>query len=205
LKVSTPPVSSESQYSPDAAMSIEDWSRLTEDVDGELVNGRLTEEEVSDSTHEMAVAWFVVLIGGWLRGRGGFLLTSDAKYAVAPGRGRKPDITVYLPQGRVPPRRGLIRTPPDIAVEVVSPSPRDERRDRVEKMDEYASFGVHFYWLLDPTLGSLEIFERGADGRYARALAATSGKIEAIPGCPGLALDLDDLWSEIARLGPPEE
>lgn len=84
-------------------------------------------------------------------------------------------------------------------VEVVSPWPCDERRDRIEKMDEYASFGVSYSWMLDPSLQSLEIFEL-TGGRYARAARATEGRLESVPGCPGLHLDLDDIWSEMARL-----
>lgn len=38
------------------------------------------------------------------------------------------------------------------------PSVADKRRDRVEKMDEHAAFGVRFYWLADPALGAVEIF-----------------------------------------------
>ena len=86
-------------------------------------------------------------------------------------------------------------------VEVVSASPVDERRDRVEKMDEYASFNVRFYWLVDPALGSVEIFEL-REGRFSRAVAATSGAMTDIPGCSGLVLDLDQLWAELSRLTP---
>ena len=125
---------------------------------------------------------------------------SGAKFAVGPERGRKPDLTVFLPGSQLPPRRGLIRNPPDVAVEVVSPSPRDGRRDRVEKLDEYAAFGIRFYWILDPELRSLEIFELGSDGRYARARGATSGRVEDVPGFEELDLDLDALWAEIDRL-----
>ncbi|HET8775792.1 MAG TPA: Uma2 family endonuclease [Thermoanaerobaculia bacterium] len=78
--------------------------------------------------------------------------------AIRRDRGRKPDLAVYLVRQQLP-RNGAVTTPPDIAVEVVSPTPRDERRDRIEKMDEYAAFGIRFYWILDPWLQSLEIFE----------------------------------------------
>ncbi|HEV7243086.1 MAG TPA: Uma2 family endonuclease [Thermoanaerobaculia bacterium] len=96
---------------------------------------------------------------------------------------------------------------PEIVVEVVSPSSRDERRDRIEKMGEYAAFGVAWYWIVDPGLLALEILEL-TSGRYARAARATEGRLETVPGCPGLQLDLDEIWSEIARLeasqGNPE-
>jgi Uma2 family endonuclease len=82
----------------------------------------------------------------------------------------------------------------------VTPTPRDERRDRIEKMAEYALFGVRDYWLLDPALGSLEIFQRNAAGNYTKVVGATSGRIEPVPGCEGLVIDLDALWTDLARL-----
>ena len=49
-------------------------------------------------------------------------------------------------------------------------------------------------------LRSLEIFELGADGRYAHALGASDGVVEKVPGCEGLTLDLDALWAAVDRL-----
>jgi Uma2 family endonuclease len=185
-------------------MTFEQWVAMDEDEPGELVDGRLEEEEVPDLIHELVVSWLIQVLGTWL-GRNGFVFGSGGKYKVRADRGRKPDVAVYLhPESRRPPARGLVRVPPDIAVEVVSPSPRDERRDRIEKMDEYASFGVSYYWIFDPGLHSLEIFEL-TDGRYARAARVTEGRLESVPGCPGLQLDLDDIWSGIARLDTPQK
>jgi hypothetical protein len=48
---------------------------------------------------------------------------------------------------------------------------------------------------------SLEVFERGADGRYVRALARVDGRVEPVPGYAGLAIDLDALWAEADELG----
>jgi Uma2 family endonuclease len=171
---------------------------MDEDQPGELVNGRLEEEEMPDAVHELAVSWIIRVIGAWLGGTG-FVFGSELKLLVAEATGRKPDAVVLLPGSLAPPRRGPLTEPPDIVVEVVSASPRDERRDRVEKMSEYARFGVRYYWLVDPALGAFEIFERGAAG-YTQIVAATAGRVEVVPGCDGLVLDVDALWSELARL-----
>jgi Uma2 family endonuclease len=123
-----------------------DWLRLPEDEAGELVAGRLEQEEVPDAVHELSVAWLIRILGNWL-GSKGFVFGSELKTLTGAASGRKPDVSVFLEGRAAPPRRGAIVEPADILVEVVSPSPRDELRDRVEKMAEYAIFGVRYYWL----------------------------------------------------------
>lgn len=181
-------------------LSLEEWFGMPEDEPGELVDGRLEEEEEPDYLHELLVAFLNHNLFEWAFPQGGLVAGSEAKFAVAPRRGRKPDLTVYLPGQNRPPARGLVRVPPQIAVEIISPTPRDGRRDRVEKLADYAAFGVQWYWLLDPQLRSLEILELDGQGRYAHTLAASDGTLEQIPGCPGLTLNLDELWAAIDRL-----
>jgi Uma2 family endonuclease len=181
-------------------ISLEEWADLPEDEPGEVVDGHLEEEEVPDYVHEFLAALLTQIFANWVLPLGGILGGSDAKFVVGKRRGRKPDLTVYLPGSPLPPRRGLVRVPPDLAVEIVSPKPRDVRRDRVEKVDDYAAFGVRWYWIVDPELRSLEILELGADGRYVHALGATAGVIDPVPGCEGLRFDLDALWAAIDRL-----
>lgn len=185
-------------------MSLAEWMALPEDEEGEFIDGKLVEEEMPDAIHEILVAWFVRILGAWAAPRGGVVLGSEAKFAVRPRRGRKPDLSLYLPGSRMPPRRGLIGNPPDVMLEVLSPGPRDGRRDRVEKPEDYAAFGVRYYWLLDPQLRTLEVMELGGDRRYVRALGVSEGIVSPVPGCEGLSLDLGELWREIDRLGPEE-
>lgn len=72
-------------------------------------------------------------------------------------------------------------------------------RERIEKASEYERFGVRNYWLVDPELQSVEVFELG-DGRYVHALPAADGQVDRVPGCTGLVLELDALWTEVDRL-----
>lgn len=180
-------------------MTLDEWADLPADEPGEIVDSVLVEDEVPDWLHEEIVSALNSLLRVWARERGGRVGGSDAKFAVSRTRGRKPDLAVYL-SGRRPPARGLIRTAPDIMVEVVSPRPRDGRRDRVEKTLEYAAFGVQYYWIVDPQLRSFEILARGEDGRYVHAVTASQGKVSDVPGCPGLEVDLDDLWKLVDEL-----
>jgi Uma2 family endonuclease len=179
------------------SLTLEEWAAMDEDEPGELVDGRLEEEEVPGVDHEIVVSWLVYVFRSWL-GKAGWVIPSDARFAVTEERGRKPDLAIYLTRVKLA-ARAIVTVPPDIAIEVVSPTPRDERRDRIDKMNDYAGFGIRFYWIVDPMLRSLEIFEL-VEGRYSRAAAATEGALREIPGCEGLTIDLDDLWSELAQL-----
>jgi Uma2 family endonuclease len=182
-------------------MSIEEWAAMPEDEPGELVNGFLVEEEMADFEHETVVSFANAALRSWVVPKGGFVAGSEAKFAIREDRGRKPDLSVYLPGGSIPPRRGPLRAPPDIVLEVLSPNSLDACRDRSEKVRDYAAFGVRWYWLIDPSLRVLEVLELGNDRRYVVALAAQEGSI-TIPGCVDFMLDLDALWAELGRLGP---
>jgi Uma2 family endonuclease len=180
-------------------MSIEQWAAMPEDDPGELVDGRLVEEEVADFAHETIVSYMNALLRGHVVSRGGFVAGSEVKLAVGPLQGRKPDLSVYLPGGHVPPSYGAVRVPPDIVVEVISPAPEDVRRDLMEKPRDYAAFGVRWCWHIDPTAKVLEVFELTSEQRYANVLAAGEGVV-TLPGCGDLTLDLDALWAELDRL-----
>lgn len=180
---------------PGAPLTIEAWAELDEDVSGELVDGRLEEEEVPTALHGAIAAWLLWALQTWVMPREGRAFGSELKLAVGRGRGRKADVSVYL-QGRALPgrHRGATARPPSIVVEVLSPAPRDVRRDVVDKKREYAAFGVQAYWLVDPRARTLEVLELAPDGRYIVALSASEGA-HGIPSCEGLTLDLDALWA----------
>src|SRR6185437_17139369 len=98
----------------DREMTLAEWADMDEDEPGELVDGRLVEEEEVGALHDIVAAWFVTMLHVWLAARGGgFVLVSDTRFGVSQRRGRKPDVSVYFP-GRRPPAQGLVTTPPDV-------------------------------------------------------------------------------------------
>ena len=177
-------------------MTLEEWASLDEDVEGELVDGFLEEEEMPTFLHELVVMWIAAALRSWARRRRGFVVGSETKLAVGPRRGRKPDLSLFLPGALPGLPDALIRVPPRLVVEVTSPRPRDVHRDRLDKLTDYARAGIRLYAIVDPQLRSLEVYELGRDGRYAVARAAGRGRVR-VPGCPGLVLDLGTLWKEV--------
>jgi Uma2 family endonuclease len=195
MRASSPPHLAEGR-----PLSVAEWAALPEDEPGELVDGRLVEEEMPDLGHEVVVSWLVRLLGSWLRPRGGIVVGSELKLGLASGRGRKADVAAYLPGHPPLPRHGAVRIPPDLLVEVVSPTSEDRHRDRIDKRADYAAFGVRWYWLVDPEAKNIEVLERAGDAGYTAALTASAGTISHVPGCEGLVLDLDALWAELDEL-----
>ncbi len=179
-------------------MTLEQWAELPEDVGGELVDGRLEEEEVPTLVHETVVSWLVGKLEAWAASSGAWVFGSEGKYAVGAKTGRKPDVVVYLASN--PPRqpRGVVRTPPDVVVEVISERARDRTRDRIEKAKDYAAFRVSVYVLVDPDARSFEVFELDKK-RWVLASAITRGVV-TLRGCEGLALEIGELWARIDRL-----
>lgn len=184
-------------------LSVEEWADLDEDTPGELVDGCLEEEEMPTTLHEAVAMWLTRLLANDVIPRGGLVFGAELKLVVREGRGRKADISAYFPGQPFPARAlGATRRPPSLVVEVLSPRPRDVRRDTVEKLREYADFGATYYWLVDPLARTIEIRELHTDGHHVTLLSAAEGKHD-VPGLEGLALNLDELWTFVDRL--PED
>ncbi len=72
-----------------------------------------------------------------------------------PGKIREPDI-LFVAKEHSDRISEQAYGPPDLAVEVLSPSTR--RTDRLEKTVEYARAGVREYWIVDPHGRTVEVF-----------------------------------------------
>jgi len=79
---------------------------------------------------------------------------------------------------------------PDLVVEVISPG--SMRRDRYDKRELYARFGVKEYWLADVANRSLEVLTLQNGAYQLSSFATGAGKVFSTI-LPGLELDLAQL------------
>lgn len=198
-------LSSDSYRPPPAPlMTFEQWANMDEDEPGEFVDGRIVEDEVPTILHEIVVSWLICTLHDWGAPRECPVFGSGLKIRVACGRGRKPDVSMYAPGTRFR-NAAFLCKPPLLIVEVLSRASRDVKRDRLEKKQEYAKFGVQHYWLVDPDARFFEFLTLDPDGHWhERTNSATEGRIE-VNGFDGLILDLDDLWREVDSIIEPDE
>ena len=81
--------------------------------------------------------------------------------------------------------------PPDIAVEVLSPS--SIQTDRVDKFAEYCRAGVKHYWIVDPIHQTIEAWN--LDGpKYADAGSGQGMAVVKLEPFPDLEIPLGRLW-----------
>lgn len=96
--------------------------------------------------------------------------------------------------------RGILRDhvtgPPDLVVEVLSPSTR--KLDRELKLEVYARFGIPEYWIVDPLAETLEVYRLEEPGVSSYALTDTHRASETVttPLLPALAIDPGDLFHQ---------
>jgi Uma2 family endonuclease len=109
---------------------------------------------------------------------------------------RSPDVSfirwdsVLDPEEIINPRTGWCNYPPDLAVEVLSPS-NTEKEMRI-KLDEYVRAGVKIVWIVDPERQEVDVYTR------PRFIAAKTYRLDDhLDGgkvLPGFILRVSDIF-----------
>src|SRR5262245_134644 len=166
--------------------------------DLELVDGVMVEGEMPNRRHQMILRAVENLLEPWVRAKGGGTW-SNPELQLSPHDVRQPDLIAWW-SGQDVPLDGMMRDMPDLVVEVISPQPRDVRRDREDKVALYCRAGIPHYWTVEPLHRVLEVYlrqwKRGTipDWQYQRVFAETRG-IVSPPAGP--VIDLDALWASV--------
>ena len=103
--------------------------------------------------------------------------------------GRNPDVAIVL-KGAPKNLRG--RRVPALAIEVVSPG--GEARDYEAKRQEYLTFGLFEYWVVNPREKTVTVLVRDG-GVWVDRIPSGNQPIESLV-LPGFATPVSDLWAD---------
>lgn len=106
----------------------------------------------------------------------------------------QPDL-VYISKERREIVDGRINGSPDLVIEILSAS--HARRDRVDKLNLYAEFGVAEYWIVDPQERQFDFLLRNDRGHFE--VQPQQDNHYQSPLLPELAIQLVGFWAEVDR------
>ncbi len=90
----------------------------------------------------------------------------------------RPDISAYGP-GRLSPSVQRLDTPPDLIVEILSPTTKP--LDLITKRGDYDRFGVGEYWIGDPETGAVRSWRRRARDLVEEPVTGDTLECTSIP------------------------
>ncbi len=164
----------------------------------ELVRGELVEMPPPGAVHNLIVGLLYPLLYAFIsKHRLGLVFGDNMGYVLrrGPDTVRIPDISFiaweHIPASGIP--EGAWQIPPDLAVEVVSPS--DHAEDVYDKAREYVESGVRAVWVLWPKRRAVSLHTR--DDKTAEL-----GPADTLDGgevLPGFTVRVADLFALPAR------
>jgi Uma2 family endonuclease len=104
---------------------------------------------------------------------------------------RAPDLAVF-DRATLIEIDGYFHSPPQLAIEILSPSER--RKDIEEKLRDYESIGTGEVWLVSPEAATVEVLLL-ENGRLARAAILADGVLRP-RHFPGVEVKIDDIWPD---------
>lgn len=159
-----------------------EFARLPSDggVRHEVIAGELVVTPAPGVRHQRIVTDMAVLLSTFVRAHDlGQVFVGPVDLLFAEGDYLEPDVVVLLHERlHLLSDRG-IEGPPDLVIEVASPS--TAARDRGIKLERYRHYGVPEYWIVDGDGRSIEVW-RFATGATAPAVYGRGDVIEWDPG-----------------------
>ncbi|MPZ16226.1 MAG: Uma2 family endonuclease [Chloroflexi bacterium] len=137
-------------------------------------------------------------LGQWSRQTGAGVVNFAPGLIFAEDQNVAPDI-VWVSAGRLPlllEADQKLHAAPDLVVEVLSPGPKNEQRDREAKLNLYSRRGVREYWIVDWQLRQMDIYRR-SNAALELATTALEGDSLRSSLLPGFELSLDDLFGRL--------
>ncbi|MBF0319943.1 MAG: Uma2 family endonuclease [Nitrospirae bacterium] len=138
---------------------------LDDDTRYEIIEGDLHMTPAPGFSHQYVISkLFSIMERRIDENREGYIVPAPTDVILSDENVVQPDI-LFIARGR----RGVIKErgvfgPPDLAVEIISPS--SHYRDVHVKKDLYERFGVAEFWIVNPYMKSIEVLTLNSSGQY---------------------------------------
>lgn len=175
-------------------MTAQQFLELGEDPPGvrlELVDGEIAVSPSPTPEHSYVVLELAAILRQHVKNNKLGRIYADVDTIVGKYQVRRPDILYFSIARLNLVGRKAMEGPPDLAVEVISPSSIEI--DREDKFTQYADAGVLNYWIVDPIQKTVDAYHL-INGKYKPAGNARETDIVKLPPFPDLEIPLADLW-----------
>jgi Uma2 family endonuclease len=175
-----------------------EFARLPDDGNRyEVIAGELYVTPPPETPHQVASGRFFIELSLFVTRQHNLGEVLYAPVAVLFGEGdyMEPDIVFLLNEHKHYRTRRGIEGPPDLVIEIVSPS--TARQDRGIKRERYAHYGVSEYWIIDADRRRVEVYRLQDDAEVPTVVTHTL-VWQPIAGGPVLELNVGEL---LANLG----
>jgi Uma2 family endonuclease len=161
----------------------------------ELYDGEVVVVPSPLPRHQMVLNRLMEVLGAYARQHGATCLAAPLDIVFSENTVLQPDIVFFSSERRhlIHPDR-VIRDPPDLCVEILSPSTAG--RDRRSKKEIFARFGVKEYWIVDPAGAAFEQYGLEA-GRFRLLTSAGAADIVTSPLLPNLSFSVGQIFQDV--------
>ena len=176
-------------------VTYEEWLRMPEvqDATGEVVNGEIRIMPPAKLKYMQVIARLYDAIRSQIDQRATLAYPAGVGVVITkvPLTSRVPDLTMFA-AGTMVEQDGYIHSAPQLVVEVLSPA--NTRREREEKIGDYARIGVPEVWVVSPEGRTVEILYL-AEG-YLRSAQVLREGVLTPRNFPGVQVEIARIWPE---------
>ena len=177
-------------------LTYEDWLAMPPAGEGreEVVNGELQVLPPNKVTHALIVHNLTIALSSRVDKKKVYVFESSVSLLISeePLTSRAPDLAVYHRENMLRDKHDVLRSAPDLVIEVLSPSENKRRKQR--KLEDYARIGVPEVWTVSPEAQNVEIRVL-LDGTFRLDKIVTEGELEPTR-FPGVKIPLSEIWPD---------
>jgi Uma2 family endonuclease len=174
-------------------LTYEDYAKLPEGAPYQLIDGMLVKSPVPEPYHQGLSGRLHILFNELVKKGKGKAYYSPIDIYLSETETYQPDLIFIRKEREHIIGKKKIEGPPDIVVEILSPS--NAYYDLRHKRKIYEEKGVPEFWIVDPPEEAIEIYVNGPEGFYLHDKAEKEGRV-ASSLYPELVVDLTEFFTD---------